>query len=320
MQTQKEALLCAYRHEKPEIFPDGNIGNVCFRPPMERYYGPERKGKDMWGVTWLKTDMSNSFAGMSPDPLQPPVLDDITDWREVEFPDLDSIDWKALADGFLETVDRDAVAVTALLSSGLFERMNQLMGMENALCAFYEEPDEVKEFFAALADYKLECIDRVAECIKPDIIQMHDDWGMSTNLFFSPEIWREFIKPHEARFAERVHSHGMFYEHHSCGYIQSIVGDLVEIGVDALNPLNVCNDLRGIKHKYGKYITLVGGYDNQRVESDDISGAALEEHVREVLGLMAPGGSFVSYFVPMTDRKWREVSSIVSRLYPKDFR
>lgn len=319
MQTQKEAMLCAYRHQVPEVFPDTLTGNLIVRAPIDRYYGPEQRGKDLWGVTWLKTDMENPWAGMSPDPEVPPLLEDIADWREIKFPDLDSIDWSGLAKEALNGVDREKVVVTGMISSGLFERMNQLMGMENALCAFYEDPDEVKGFFAALADFKLDCIDRVVKCLKPDIIQMHDDWGMSTNMFFSPELWREFIRPHEARFAERIHSYGLFYEHHSCGYIQPIVGDLVEIGVDALNPLNTCNNLRKIKQEYGKYITLVGGYDNQLVESEDLSGAALEAHVKEVLSYMAPGGSFVSYFLPMTDKKWREVSEIVKGLNPADF-
>lgn len=310
MKNQRQALLAAYRHEVPEFVPNGNTGNVVFRCPTDRYFGEGTEGRDMFGVKWILTDSANRWAGMSPAPNEC-LLEDIADWRDIEFPDLDSIDWEKHIEVSLQGVDREKQVVTGLISSGLFERMNQLMGMENALCAFYEDPDSVKEFFAELAEFKLKCIDYVAKYGKPDIIQMHDDWGMSTNMFFSPEIWREFIKPHEARFAERIHSYGMFYEHHSCGYITPIVGDLVEIGVDAINPLNVCNDLELIKREYGDRITLVGGFDNQRMESERPSGQALKDEVKKTLDMLAPGGSFVAYFVPMTDEVWKAVSDEV---------
>jgi uroporphyrinogen decarboxylase len=53
--------------------------------------------------------------------------------------------------------------VRGLKLSGLFERMNQLIGMEEALCAFYEEPAAVEDFFQAMADYKIQCIDAMIE-------------------------------------------------------------------------------------------------------------------------------------------------------------
>ena len=75
-----------------------------------------------------------------------------------------------------------------------------------------------------MADYKIRCIDAMIEYGKPDILIMHDDWGMNTNLFFAPETWRKFIKPHEKRFADRLHASGVLYEHHSCGYITLLGG------------------------------------------------------------------------------------------------
>jgi len=312
MNAVKKAMLDAYNHKIPEFIPYYNTDNVTFRCPTDRYLGPEKSGYDMFGVHWIKTDPSNPWAGMSPDPFVPPLLDEIENWRDITFPDLDSIDWEKYVAECLKGVNRDEVTVTALISSGLFERMNQLMGMENAMCAFYDDPDEVKEFFAALADWKLDCIDHVVKYGNPDIIQMHDDWGTNNNMFFSPEIWREFIKPHEARFARHIHSYGKIYEHHSCGYITPIIGEMIEIGIDAWNPVNVCNDIKGIKEKYGKRITLVGGFDNQRIESEDISGEALKDEIKKSLDVLAPNGCLVSYFVPLKDDlKWREVGNIM---------
>jgi uroporphyrinogen decarboxylase len=303
MQTQKQALLAAYRHEQPDFVPCANLTAV-FRCPTDRYYGPDSAGPDLFGVLWQKSDLNNPLAGMTPVPGNC-VLDDITRWKELKFPDLDSIDWKQHAGAALRGVDREQTAVTGLIGSGLFERLNQLMGMENALCAFYEEPEATKEFFAALTGFKLRCIDKLVEYGDPDIIHMHDDWGMATNTFFSADIWREFFKPFESRFADYIHQKGKLYEHHSCGYITPLVGDLVEIGVDALNPLNVCNDIAGIKRDYGAKITLVGGADNQKATAPNATDGDLRREIRRSIDLYAPGGSFASYFIATTQEEER---------------
>lgn len=73
--------------------------------------------------------------------------------------------------------------------------------------------------------------------LKPDVIHMHDDWETNKNMFFSPELWQEFIKPNEEKYVKRIHEYGMLYIHHSCGHIQQIIPDLVEIGMDAIEPV-----------------------------------------------------------------------------------
>lgn len=115
--------------------------------------------------------------------------------------------------------------------------------MENALCSFYEYPDELHEFFDAMLEYKLKCIDLAHKYLNPDVIHMHDDWGTNDNMFFSPELWREYIKPNEEKITQHIHELGMLYIHHSCGYIKQIIPDLVEIGVDAIEPMMPQNDL-----------------------------------------------------------------------------
>ena len=116
---------------------------------------------------------------------------------------------------------------------------------------------------------RIACIDKLYETVHPDVIQMQDDWGMQTSMLLSPELWREFFKPHEKRFAEHIHKLGMIYEHHSCGYVMPIVGDLVEIGVDALSPLNVCNDIPKLKKEFGNSICLIGGLNNHQIWRQD---------------------------------------------------
>ena len=106
------------------------------------------------------------------------------------------------------------------------------------------------------------------------------------------------IKPHIKRMVDCAHANGMIYQQHSCGYIEPIIEDLIEIGVDALEPLQACNDCKTIKEKYGKQLTLVGGFDNEHIlNRDDVSNEEKRAEVLRVLEYMAPGGSYVAGFV-----------------------
>ena len=293
MQTPKEAILAAYRHQQPEYLTSEQYGIQGFIMPGDRYFGAEVEGYDMFGVRWTQLGPNPGLDGNTPTPGYRRVSD-IIRWREeLTLPDLDSLPLQGIFSNMTSGIDRNQYAVRGLMLSGLFERLNQLIGMEDALCALYEEPEAVEDFFNAMADYKIRCIDAMIEYGKPDILIMHDDWGMNTNLFFSPDIWRKLVKPHERRFAERMHASGVLYEHHSCGYITPLIPDLVEIGIDAIGPLNICNDLALIKREYGRDITLLGGVDNQRIDRLDTPEDVIRAEARRVTDELAPGGSYL---------------------------
>lgn len=293
MQTPKEAILAAYRHQQPEYLTSEAYGIQGYIMPGDRYFGAETEGYDMFGVRWTQLGPNPGLDGNTPTPGYRRVKD-IANWRaELALPDLDSLPLSDIFRGMTAGIDREKYAVRGLMLSGLFERMNQLIGMEDALCAFYEEPAAVEDFFDALADYKLRCIDVMIEHGNPDILIMHDDWGMNTNLFFAPEIWRKFIKPHEKRFADRMHASGVLYEHHSCGFIAPLIPDMIDVGIDAIGPLNICNDLTLIKREYGRHITLLGGVDNQRIDRLDTPEDMIRAEARRVIDELAPGGSYL---------------------------
>ncbi len=137
---------------------------------------------------------------------------------------------------------------------------------------------------------------------KPDIIHMQDDWGTNDNMFFSPEIWREYIKPLEKRYAEHIHELGMIYVHHSCGYIQQIIPDLVEIGVDAINPMNVTNDVDYVMENFGHKITVVGGLDNQFMETPGRTEEEIRVEVRARMDRYIPKGRYMPMIIPNSER------------------
>ena len=301
MQSMKECVLAAYRREKQDFVPCADVvlrGVMCFG---DNYIAAPGEGYDAWGVKWHFGGGNPGLNGPSPIPGGE-IMKGFEDWREyVKFPDLDALPWhitKAMA-----PEDRSDVVVSGLILSGMFERMHYLAGFENSLCAFYETPDEVHEFLSAMADYRIAYIDRIYEAAKPDVIQMQDDWGMQTGMLLSPELWREFFKPHEKRFTDHIHSLGMLYEHHSCGYIMPIVGDLIEIGIDAIDPLNVCNDIPKIKAEYGSAICLMGGLNNQMIDAQGTTEEAIRAEVRRAIDLNAPGGAYMPYYSPTDEAK-----------------
>ena len=311
MQTNKEAILAALRGEKVDFIPEFYTSVKDLPFPAERYVDfkgndPYGTGPDAWGVMWTL---------MGPNPLVDgntvakdfKLFDEMDQWKEkVKFPKIKPFMYKIIFKKMQEEmgVDRNQHAVSCLLLSGQFERMNQMIGMENALCAFYEYPDEVHEFFDAMCEYKLKCIELVHKLVKPDIIHMHDDWGTDKNMFFSPEIWREFIKPNEAKYAKRIHELGMIYMHHSCGYIQQIIPDLVEIGVDAINPMMVMNDIDYILENYGDKITVVGGIDNQFIDTPGTTEEQIRAEIRSRIDRYANKGRYIPFVIPNDVQKF----------------
>lgn len=307
MQTDREALLAAYRGEMPEFIPPKAKASAGVVFPGERYFGPEKEGYDAWGVRWTQLGPDPGLDGSMVTPGYR-VLEDISDWKDkVSFPDLTAMHaGEILRQMWASIPHPEAVVTHVLFLSGPWERMNQLLGMEDALCAFYDDPEAVHGFLEAMCDYKLQCIDIACEAVDPDVIHMHDDWGSAGNLFFSPQMWREFIKPIERRICNHIHRKGKIYEHHSCGYITTILPDLVEIGVDAINPLNSCNDMDWIKREFGDKITLMGGIDNQRIDREDVPEEEIRAEVRRAMDAYAPGGRYVPEFI-FTNARVRDI-------------
>ena len=130
-----------------------------------------------------------------------------------------------------------------------------------------------------------------------DIIQMGDDLGTQNALEISPRMYREIFKPRQKilfDFIKKRSNLRVFL--HSCGAIADILPDLIEVGVDIINPVQTSAkgmDPARLKREFGKDIVFWGGgCDTQRVlplgSSSEIAG-----HVRERIETLAPGGGFV---------------------------
>lgn len=146
----------------------------------------------------------------------------------------------------------------------LYERAWTLRGMQNLLMDFHDHPGFVRELFSAIADYN---IAQVKEALKFDIdaVYFGDDWGQQRGLQMGPKLWREFIYPHLERMYRAVHEGGRYVFIHSCGDVDELFDDLVDIGVDCFNPFQPeVMDVTALLKKYRGRLTFHGGLSTQK--------------------------------------------------------
>ena len=162
-------------------------------------------------------------------------------------------------------VDRDENLVMGFVQMGLFERSYLLLGMEEALMAFLTDPDDMYDMLGAVADYKIELIRKFDDVIDMDMLWFGDDWGTQQAMFYST---RRLAPRHQAALETDLRLHEgaeIIINQHSCGKIEAVFRDMVDLGADIWNPCQPCNDLARLKHDFGDRICFHGGIDSQFV-------------------------------------------------------
>ena len=286
----RENTLRAILRRQPMWVPCGmeNVHTLkC--PVVER---PDRAGLDTFGVKW---DYEPGAEGGTYPAAGGEVIRDISCWREqLVLPDLDQADWESVRRE-AESIDRDQYLLSGFVEMGLFERSYLLLGMEEALVNYLLEPGEMRALAHVLADYKIGLIERYYEAAHMDMIWYGDDWGTQTNLFLPVDVWRSILRPETQRIYDCMKRLGIIINQHSCGKIDSIVGDLVEMGADMLNPLQPCNDLAGLKQRYGDRMSFAGGIDSQFVlNRPGVTQGEVDEEVKRRISEMAAGGGYIA--------------------------
>ncbi len=304
--TAKENFRLFYTHQIPEWLPDyrkDRQGVVCsFLDKMERPHDlndptkPLRtgRGRDGFGV-WYRVE-EKSFSAPSPDTTAEMVIKDITCWRDyVTFPNLDELDWKAMAEKDLANVDQTKF-LNMSIGHGLYERLHFFMGMTEANMALMEEPEAVEDFFTAYFDYKIALVDKIAEyypCV--DMLEVSDDWGHKNGLFVGPNTWNELFAPQVKRLIEHVRSKGFLYLQHSCGKVETLVPHMINAGIDVWTSSQAINDLHGIVVKYGDRFIASGGMDLEEFYDDNYPIEKMRAIVQDRVNDLCRGGAFLPY-------------------------
>jgi len=161
-----------------------------------------------------------------------------------------------------------------------------------------------QKFACALLDMGLEIqmelckrmLEAIGDCM--DIVHFADDYGIQTGPILSPELYREIFKPRQKKLFGFVKSHTdakiLF---HSCGSVYKFIGDFIDMGVDALNPVQVSAqdmDTEILKKKFGHRIAFWGGVDTHRVLPFGTPEEVREEVRRRMDGFGSGGGYILS--------------------------
>lgn len=145
----------------------------------------------------------------------------------------------------------------------LFERLWMLRGFDNILIDPYLEEDHFCQLRDQIVEYNLAIIDHWL-ARKVDGIFFSDDWGSQRALLINPDDWRKFYKPSYQKMFDRVRSGGAHVWMHLCGNITAILSDLIDMGLNVLNPVqSQAMDVKFLSREFGGKVCFYGGVDVQ---------------------------------------------------------
>jgi len=186
------------------------------------------------------------------------------DWEKAKKnmqPSRDRVDWKFLKENYKKT--REKGSWMGLVNWFGFDVTHSWMvGTERVLMALVEDPEWIKDMFKVHLELNLSQIKLILdEGYEFDEIFWYDDMGYKHNQFFSLEMYREILKPFHKQCIDFAHANKLKAHLHSCGDIMPFVPDLVDMGLDMLNPLEVKAgmDPEVLKSKFGDKLTFRGG-------------------------------------------------------------
>jgi uroporphyrinogen decarboxylase len=170
---------------------------------------------------------------------------------------------------FYESIEADIAAKPDLfrvyqIGFSLYERAWTLRGLTNLLMDFCMYPDFVHELMSSICDYNLAQIDKALE-YDIDAIHFGDDWGQQHGLIMGYDVWKKFIYPYLKKMYQRVRQADKFVTIHSCGDVDELFDDLIEIGLNSFNPFQPeVMDIHEILQKYRGRLAFHGGLSMQR--------------------------------------------------------
>lgn len=307
--SPRENYFRALRGEQVEYFCDANnyTGPWNLDPIMTS--GPARvpnaDSKDAWGVTWRWLPGGPAANPHITDENK--VIKDIRHWDKylnVPWPHDLKLDWTEY-DKNAKEFDRENYVMTGYCFSGLFEMSHYLMGFEDALTNYIEEPEAMNELLTVLTDYKLEYLKLIVEHGRPDMIHYHDDWGNKRNLFLSPNTWRKMLKPHYERIYGYLRSQNIIIQHHADCVCAPILEDMIELGINVWHGCIPQNDIVSLQ-KIGKgRIAFQGGIDGGVIDFADVSRETVRKEVRRAIDEYAPGKSFIPLGIVINPNVWK---------------
>jgi len=252
---------------------------------------------DEFGVTWSMPDDQPLYMDISHSPLAGASLDDLNDYP---FPRGDDPGRFAGLRQQAQTIRDDTpYALVSGISGVVYEICWYMRGLERWFVDMMEQP----EFCAALLDRTLQFwldwfrafLDEVGDLV--DVVMIGDDLAGQSGPLFQPRIYRELVQPRQRKLVQYIRSRTpakVWY--HTCGACRQYLPDLLENGIDILNPVQISAadmDPAELKKQFGgRLVFWGGGIDAQHV-LPNASPEEIRQHVRRNLEAFKPGGGYV---------------------------
>ena len=196
-------------------------------------------------------------------------------------------------DGLGQWCEDNKEHFTVIWVGDLWERATFMRGMENLLLDLALRPQFVEELLRRLTDYILQTMQVLFESFSFDAVALSDDYGAQNALLMSPDDWRRIIKPCVAEIYSFAGKHNRFVFHHSCGNIHPIIGDMIDIGMDILHPIQPeAMDIFQLKREFGRDLTFCGGLGTQNLLPYG-SPRQIREEIRKLKEQMGADGGYI---------------------------
>ena len=255
----------------------------------------------------------------------PEVLDfyynDSDKWEEAKAAMLkdsdDRIDWKYLEKNYPRW-KAEGRFLQLCIWFGFDVAHTRLTGTENMLIGMYEEPEWVTDIYDTYLNTSLNLAQKILDAgYEFDGIFWYDDMGYKGAPFFSPDNYRTLLKPYHKKAVDWAHERGLVTELHSCGFIEPLLPDIIDTGVEMLNPLEIKAgmDPHKLKKLYGDKLAFHGGINAQLWDNIDLVMAEMER----IIPAMKEGGGYVfasDHSIPnsVTFENMRKISELAHKL------
>jgi uroporphyrinogen decarboxylase len=256
---------------------------------------------DEWGIEWWKPQDGGFYYDMRRHPLA--EVDRLERLAKYKFPDpLDPGRYEGMVARANELMNRKQVAyVLGRNAPGIFEIALWMRGFENYYCDMVANQQFAEALLDAIMEVKMKYWAHALELLGPNVMMISeaDDLASQNRTLVSPELYRKLIKPRHTKLFAFIKKHAqvpvkIFY--HSCGAIAPLIPDLIESGIDILNPVQVSAagmNTKELKKNFGKDLTFYGGgVDTQHVLPHGTPQEVRDEVKRRIDDL-APGGGFI---------------------------
>ncbi len=243
---------------------------------------------DEWGIRWVKRYFFNQIEGF---PLDQADREGILAYR---FPERSLPDLLGRMQPLVE--DRRDFFIGCDISPCAFEMYWRLRSMQNAMLDMAADPDLAWTMLGRCADFAITLGEAACQAYDLDWLWTGDDVAWQGGMLFSPRLWRELIKPHLERVFQVGKRRGLPVAYHCCGALRPIIPDLIEIGMDVLNPLQAnCPgmDPLELKREFGSAISFMGGLDTQDLLPNGSPADVRGGVARLIEDMTSDGGGYI---------------------------